>query len=97
MHLPKVIAAKLALPSRLTAVQLFPVNNAIVWGNTQIPIVSSKSGHIYKHNLIKKYTLENGADPITGERFTEEDEDLIPIKICKLDLIKPVRLIFPGR
>ncbi|KAF9519599.1 hypothetical protein BS47DRAFT_1370636 [Hydnum rufescens UP504] len=44
----------------------------------QTPTVSSKSGHIYERRLIEKYISENGTDPITGERLTEED--LIPIK-----------------
>jgi pre-mRNA-processing factor 19 len=44
----------------------------------QVPVVSSKSGHIYERRLIEKYISENGTDPVTGEKLMEED--LIPIK-----------------
>jgi pre-mRNA-processing factor 19 len=44
----------------------------------QVPVVSSKSGRIYERRLIEKYISENGTDPITGEKLTEED--LISIK-----------------
>jgi pre-mRNA-processing factor 19 len=44
----------------------------------QDPVVSTKSSHVYERRLILKYLVENGTDPITGEKF--EESDLIPIK-----------------
>lgn len=39
----------------------------------QVPVVSSKSGHLYERRLIEKYIKENGTDPISGDKLTEED------------------------
>ncbi|SRR5258708_4190403 len=44
----------------------------------QEPVVSAKSGHVYEKRLIEKYISENGTDPISGEKLTEEE--LITVK-----------------
>lgn len=46
----------------------------------QVPVVSSKSGHVYERRLIEKYIAENGTDPISGDKLSIED--IIPIKSC---------------
>ncbi|GJJ08814.1 hypothetical protein Clacol_003033 [Clathrus columnatus] len=44
----------------------------------QDPVVSQKSGHVYERRLITKYILENGTDPMTGEKL--EESDLVTIQ-----------------
>ena len=51
----------------------------------QVPVVSSKSGHVYERRLIEKYIAENGTDPISGDKLTSED--LIAIKSCVYSLV----------
>lgn len=51
----------------------------------QVPVVCSKSGHVYERRLIEKYIAENGTDPISGDKLTTED--LIAIKYCMPPLV----------
>ncbi|KAF9508721.1 hypothetical protein BS47DRAFT_1302407 [Hydnum rufescens UP504] len=53
----------------------------------QIPIVSSKLGHLYERHLIEKYILENGTESNHWGRLTEED--LIQIKTSKPSTASP--------
>src|SRR5260370_22751296 len=39
----------------------------------QEPVVSAKSGHVYEKRLITKYIAENGTDPISGDKLTEDE------------------------
>ncbi|KAF8342882.1 nuclear matrix protein NMP200 [Cantharellus anzutake] len=44
----------------------------------QEPVVSAKSGHVYEKRLVIKYINENGTDPISGDKLTEDE--LIPVR-----------------
>ncbi|KAG8220065.1 nuclear matrix protein NMP200 [Butyriboletus roseoflavus] len=44
----------------------------------QDPVVSTKSGHVYERRLILKYIIDNGTDPLTGEKL--EESDLLSVK-----------------
>lgn len=56
----------------------------------QDPVVS-KSGCIYERRLITKYIAENGTDPLTGEKLSEED--LITVKASAYIVNFLVRLL----
>jgi pre-mRNA-processing factor 19 len=36
------------------------------------PVISPVSGCIYERRLLEKYLLENGTDPMTGEKLTTD-------------------------
>jgi len=58
---------------------LFPMFFCAISGEPpQDPVVSPKSGHVYERRLILKYIIDNGADPITGEKLDESD--LVTVK-----------------
>ena len=39
----------------------------------EVPVVSTKSGHIYERRIIKKYINANQNCPITNQPLTSED------------------------
>lgn len=51
----------------------------------EVPVVSTKSGHVFEKSLITKYVAETGKDPISGQELTQED--LLPLNTNKT--IKP--------
>ena len=56
----------------------------------QDPVVSQKSGHVYERRLIQKYIIENGTDPITGDKL--EEGDLISVKASTYSFLMPLSL-----
>ena len=46
----------------------FSVSNEV----PEHPVVSPVSGCVYERRLIEKYITDNGADPMNGEKLTNE-------------------------
>jgi len=49
------------------------------------PVISPVSGHIYERRLIEKYITENGTDPVTGGKLTED----MLIEVKTTQVVKP--------
>jgi pre-mRNA-processing factor 19 len=51
----------------------------------EVPVVSTKSGHVFEKSLITKYVAETGKDPISGQDLSQDE--LLPLNTSKT--IKP--------